>query len=1046
MLSRFFIYRPVLATVVAFITILMGFLCVPNLEIARFPNIAPPSVRLTLRYNGASAITIENSVVQVVEQQMSGLDGLLYFSSRSTSEGDANISFSFDPSIDPDVAQMQIQNRLQNIMSRLPQAVQDNGVSVRKVSEDTLQRIAFYCVDGSMSQEDISDFVVSVLQDQLSRINGVGSVSVFGSAFAVRIWLNLDKMASYKLNPPDVVNALSSQNRQISSGQLGALPNDYDEPINITIKSREMLSSIEDFEKVVLKSYENGATVFLKDVARIEFGRESYTFSGNYNGYPVTAVSIDLTDGANAVETAQRIEDFLESVSHNLPEGLKYAIPYDTVPFVTASLHEVLKTLAEALLLVALVILLFLRDIRATLIVCLTIPIVISATFSVLYLLGYSINTLTLFGIVLSIGLLVDDAIVVVENINRLMVEQGLSPKDAALKSMSEISSALFGVGLVIAAVFIPMGFFSGATGKIYRQFSVSIVSAMLFSIAVALIITPSWCAKYLKKPVQRDFQSSLPLNKLDLGVRLLEKGREKFLVYVAYLLKHLRLCFLVSLAFAVLSIGLVKVIPSSFLPTEDQGILFANITMPAGASQKQTKAVANEVQSYFEENEKDNIDGVMASLGFSGGGSRGQSVASVFVKLKNWDDRPGEENTAMSIKDRAYAHFKNHDSARINVVLPSGVRGMGPSAGFSIQVQNIMGVDRDTFVKDVNEIVATANQSGVITNVRSDSMPDSPQLIMSFNDSMALSHHLSPEVINNNISVAWAGKYVNDFLDRGRIKRVYVQADAKYRTSLSDLFKMNLVNSQDQLVPLNSVAKARFDYGPVQSQRFNGISSIPISGDPVKGVSSGQAMDMIAKIVSEHPNNYAYAWQGQSFQEKLLGAQSSKLFFLSALIVFLILAALYESWTIPVSVIFIIPFGILGALLFVFMRSLVNDVYLQIGLLTSGALACKNAILLIEYAHKFNLKGLSLMKSAQKAALIRFRPIVMTSVAFLLGVFPLMFATGAGAASQISIGTAIVGGTFFATFIGVSFIPGFFVMVSYVFLFRKKKSRKIST
>lgn len=1040
MLSRFFIYRPVLATVVAFITILMGFLCVPNLEIARFPNIAPPSVRLTLRYNGASAITIENSVVQVVEQQMSGLDGLLYFSSRSTSEGDANISFSFDPSIDPDVAQMQIQNRLENIMSRLPQAVQDNGVSVRKVSEDTLQRIAFYCVDGSMTQEDISDFVVSVLQDQLSRINGVGSVSVFGSAFAVRIWLNLDKMASYKLNPQDVVNALNSQNRQISSGQLGALPNDYDEPINITIKSREMLSSIEDFEKVVLKSYENGATVFLKDVARIEFGRESYTFSGNYNGYPVTAVSIDLTDGANAVETAQRIEDFLESVRHNLPEGLQYAIPYDTVPFVTASLHEVLKTLCEALFLVALVILLFLRDIRATLIVCLTIPIVISATFSVLYLLGYSINTLTLFGIVLSIGLLVDDAIVVVENINRLMVEQDLSPKEAALKSMSEISSALFGVGLVIAAVFIPMGFFSGATGKIYRQFSVSIVSAMLFSIGVAVIITPSWCAKYLKKPKRRI--NHIGHKKSDIGVRLLDLSREKFIVYVDYLLKHLKLCFAVSVVLGVLSLGLAKIIPSSFLPTEDQGILFANITMPAGASQKQTRAVANEVQTYFEENEKDNIEGIMASLGFSGGGSRGQSVASVYVKLKNWDDRPGDKNTAMSIKDRAYAHFKNHDSARINVVLPSGVRGMGPSAGFSIQVQNIMGIDRDTFVKDINDIVATANQSGVITNVRSDSMPDSPQLIMSFNDSMAISHHLSPEVINNNVSVAWAGKYVNDFLDRGRIKRVYVQADAKYRTSLSDLFKMNLVNSQDQLVPLNSVAKARFDYGPVQSQRFNGISSIPISGDPVKGISSGQAMDAIAKIVSEHPNNYAYAWQGQSFQEKLLGAQSTKLFFLSALIVFLILAALYESWTIPVSVIFIIPFGILGALLFVFLRSLVNDVYLQIGLLTSGALACKNAILLIEYAHKFNLRGLSLIKSAKKAALIRFRPIVMTSVAFLLGVFPLMFATGAGAASQISIGTAIVGGTLCATFVGVSFIPGFFVMVSSIFLIRKWRLR----
>ena len=1084
MLSRFFINRPVFATVIALLIMVLGFLCLPRLEISRFPNIAPPSIRLTLKYNGASALTMENSVVQVVEQQMSGLDGLLYFSSTSTSSGEATLSFSFDQKVDPDVAQMQIQNRLQNIMSRLPQAVQDNGFNVRKVSEDTLQRIAFYCDDGSMQEEDIADFVSSVLQDSISRLDGVGAVNVFGSSYAIRVWLNLEKMASYKLNPEDIVNVITTQNRQLSSGQLGALPNHAEEPLNITIKSREMLSSLEDFEKIVVKAFENGATILLKDVARIEMGRESYVFSGSYNHYPFTVINIDLTDGANAVETAQRIEKFLKSYEDSLPEGMKYAIPYDTVPYVKASLEEIFETFLEALVLVALVILLFLKDLRATLIVCMTIPIVLFSTISVLYVLGYSINTLTLFAMVLSIGLLVDDAIVVVENISRLMQRYRLNPHAAAIRSMEEISSALFGVGLVIAAVFVPMSFFSGATGKIYQQFSVTIVCAMLFSIVVALIITPSWCAALLKDPQKKQHmqaRSLMPFDSLgslqekvnaqdeskqeffydragqesvalkdeecqtrtlndkkrakvhaifDVVPHLMEAGIGYFLKTVDVLLHHIKACLLFTLGLVLLSYVLFKNIPSSFLPNEDQGILFTTIVMPSGTPMTDTTRVAHEVRDYFEETEGENIEGVMVTLGNGAAGARGQSVASVFVKLKDWSLRPAKSQSAVSIRQRVLRHFKNHSTARINVNMPGMVRGMGPASGFRMQVQNIYGYDREVFLNDVKEMVDVASLSPMLTNVRMDTVPDSPELILSIDDREAMRHHISSATLNNNLSIALAGKYVNDFIDRGRIKRVYVQADAEYRTLYSDLYKISLCNQKGELVPLSGMVKASYGYGPVQSQRFNGISAIPLAGDPMIGASSGEAMAEMARIVMAHPHHYNYAWYGQSYQEMLLGSQTVMLFTLSALIVFLVLAALYESWVIPLAVVFIIPFGLLGALLLVYIRDLYNDVYLQIGLLTSGGLAAKNAILLIEYAHKFTLQGYSLLRAARMAAQIRFRPIIMTSVAFLLGVMPLMFANGAGAQSQISIGTAIVGGTLLSTFLGAAFIPGFYVMV----------------
>ena len=1042
MLSKFFIDRPVLAWVVAIMTILFGLIILPRLEIARFPNIAPPSVRVSMQYPGASADTLETSIAQVVEQQMTGLDNLLYFSSQSSSEGTINLSFSFDPSVDPDIAQMQIQNRLNSIMSKLPESVQKNGARIRKVSDDTLQRIAFYAEDGSMSQEDVADFVSSVVQDPISRVNGVGNVDLNGSAYAIRIWLDLQKLFAYKLNPQDIVDAITAQNKQISVGQLGGLPNVDGQKINVSIQSRRLLEKLGDFEHILVKVEENGAAVYLKDVAKVEMGRENYTFFGNYNSRPMASLAIDLTEGANAVDTAERVAAKLEELRPLFPAKLTYSYAYDTVPFVKASLYEVSKTLLEALILVSAVILLFLRDLRATFIVSLTVPIVLAGTLVVLYALGYSINTLSMFAMVLSIGLLVDDAIVVVENINRLIHEENLSPYQAAVRSMSEISSALFGVGLVIAAVFTPMSFFSGASGNIYRQFSVTIVSSMLLSIIVAIIITPSLCAQFLKgkkastrrsglKHLEKSSPLSCCINAFDLLFSALKSAYIK-IVRCSLNQRLITLFGLVLLSLA--ACFLFFKIPSSFLPVEDQGIILARIVLPPGSTQDMTKKVATDVEEYFIIEEKDNLNGIMLTLGSAGGATRGQATAQASIMLKSWDERKGLESSAERILMRAKRHFDNNPDAKINFYLPSSVRGMGSSSGFLVNVQNVMGNDHELFMQDIQEIVNTANSSPKLYNVRYDVLDDTLQMLININDLKAGQFGVSPDTINSNLEIAWGGKYVNDFNDRGRIKKVYVQADAQYRSLPSDLGRLYFRNESGQMVDFDSIGTYDWMFGPMQLQRFNGVSAITVVGEPAAGVSSGEAMQEIARIIRMHPGNYGYAWAGISFQEQLTGSQIHILFLFSALVVFLCLAALYESWNIPLCVILIVPIGAFGALLATFVRGIPNDIYLQVALLTTGALAAKNAVLIIEYAHQFRLKGRSLINSAKKAAAMRFRPIVMTSVAFLIGVLPLFTASGAGAVSQQSIGTGVIGGTLAATSLGIIMVPTFFVAISLLF------------
>lgn len=1036
MISKFFIDRPVLSWVIALLTLLLGLICLPNMEIARYPNIAPPSVRVTFTYSGASAETMENTVAQVVEQQMTGLDHLLYFSSSANSEGSLTLSFSFDPSVDPDVAQMQIQNRLDTIMNKLPDAVQRNGVRVRKVSDDTLLTIAFYARDGSMGQEDVADFVSSVLQDPISRINGVGNVTLHGSEYAIRIWLNHDKLFAYSLTPEDVVDAVEAQNKQVSVGQLGGLPNVEGQPVNVNVQSRRLLERVEDFAHILVKVQSDGSAVYVSDVADVQMGRESYTYSGNYNGRPMASLTINLTEGANAVDTAARVEQMLIEMRPLFPDNLTYAYSYDTVPFVKASLFEVSKTLVEALLLVSAVIWLFLRDMRSTLIVCITIPVVLSAAGCVLYVLGYSINTLTMFAMVLAIGLLVDDAIVVVENINRLMLTENLSPKEAAKVSMEEISSALFGVGLVIAAVFTPMGFFSGAVGNIYRQFSVTIVSSMLFSVAVAIMITPSLCAQLLRPRQHKGYVIG------DIFDRLYKSSKRGYLHLSAAALHSRRLTMLLLVAITAAAAGLFAFIPTSFLPTEDQGMISARIVLPSGSTQAMTQKTAMEVEDFFLIGEKRNVQGFQLTLGSGGGRTSGQGTAQGLIRLTDWSERTDSDSSAFAILDRARRHFANYPDAKIQFSLPPSIRGLGSASGFQVQILNSSGQEHERFMQDIRQIVAEANQNPLLYNVRYEVQEDAAQLQINIDDLRAGQFGVDPDDVNENLSTAWGGSYVNDFIDRGRAKKVYVQAAPEFRSVPSDLSKLYFRNSSGQMVSFDSIGSWDWTYGPVQLERFNGVSSIAVMGDPAPGISSGQAMAEIVRIINDHPGHYGYGWSGASYQEVQSGQQSLYLFALSAVIVFLCLAALYESWTIPLAVMMIVPVGVAGALTAVLLRSMSNDVYLQIGLLTTGGLAAKNAILIVEYARHFRLQGMTLLKAASKAAAMRYRPIVMTSIAFLLGVLPLAVSDGAGAQSQQSIGTGVIGGTLAATTLGLVMVPVFFVTVSIIF--DKKLRRRL--
>ncbi|GKS97626.1 efflux RND transporter permease subunit [Acidovorax sp. SUPP2825] len=1043
-MAQFFINRPIFAWVIAIVIMLAGAMSIKTLPLEQYPNIAPPRVSISATYTGASAKTVEESVTQVIEQQLKGLDNLIYMGSTSDASGGSRTTLTFNAGTNIDVAQVQVQNKLQQAMSRLPPAVQSRGVTVTKGGNDYLMIVTFTSPDPSVTQVDIGDYISSNLVDVISRIDGVGDVATLGTPYAMRVWMDPAKLEKYALMPSDIGNAINAQNAQVSAGQLGALPAVGEQQLNATITARSKLQSREEFENIVLKSTVDGAIVRLKDVARIELGAENLTITSRLNGQPGAGMGVVLADSANAMAVANAVNAKIAELQPFFPYQLKPFTSYDTTPFVSASIEEVVKALVEAMLLVVLVMYIFLQNFRATLIPAIAVPVVLLGTFGVLSVAGYSINTLTMFGMVLAIGLLVDDAIVVVENVERVMSEEGLPPKEATRKSMAEITPALVGIALTLSAVFIPMAFFGGSTGVIYRQFSITIVSAMVLSVLVALTLTPALCATLLKPIPQgqhsphgaprrgvlgwvdrfftgfnRRFDRTADGYQRGVG-RIVRRGGRMMLVYA-----------LIVGGMAVLFMRL----PTSFLPNEDQGAVQVQITLPPGASNTRLQVVMAEVQKYFAAQPD------VVSFNSITGSNGDQSSARGFVRLKDWSERPLASQSADAIARKATRDLSRIRDARIFVVLPPAVRGLGANAGFNFQLKDLNGLGHDALVAARDKVLQLAGQRPELSNTRSNNLDDTPQLGVAIDDAKAGALGLATTDVNNTLGSAIGGTYVNDFLNKGRVKRVYMQGDAPYRMLPQDIAPWTVRNSQGLMVPFSAFSSTSWTYGSPQLQRYNGSPSYEFVGDAATGVSSGAAMDAVESIMKEMPPGIGYEWTGASYQERLSGSQAPLLYAVSILFVFLCLAALYESWSVPFSVILVVPLGIVGALLGIGIRGLSNDVYFQVGLLTTVGLSSKNAILIVEFATQLQAQGKSVIDATLEAVRLRLRPILMTSLAFGFGVLPLAIGTGAGAGGRQAIGTAVLGGMISATVLGIFFVPVFFVLIRGFFADRAAKA-----
>ena len=1026
-MARFFIDRPIFAWVIAIVIMLAGAMSITQLPLEQYPDIAPPTVKIAATYTGASAKTVEDSVTQVIEQQMTGIDKLTYMSASSSSAGSASINLTFEAGTDPDVAQMQVQNKLQQVESRLPASVQSEGLTVTKGGSDFLMIAALASDNPSVTGTQIGDYISSTLLDSISRIDGVGEVKTLGSGYAMRIWLDPALLQKYALMPSDVTTALEAQNTEVSAGQLGALPAVASQQLNATISARSKLQTAEEFRNVVVKSTSTGAVVLLGDVATVELGSDSYDVNSALNGKPAAAMGVQLATGANALQVGEAVKAKLAELEPYYPSEmqLKNVIAYDTTPFVSLSIEEVVKSLGEAIVLVVLIMFLFLQNFRATLIPAITVPVVLLGTFGVLAVFGYSINTLTMFAMVLAIGLLVDDAIVVVENVERVMSEKGLSPLEATRQSMDEITSALIGIALVLSAVFIPMAFFSGSTGIIYRQFSVTIVSAMVLSVLVAMTLTPALCATLLK-PVDgkghgpqsgffgwfnRSFErSAAAYEKLVGGI--LRRGGRSLVIY--------------ALVVAAMAVGYAK-LPTSFLPDEDQGILMAQVQLPVGATDDRTQAVLKQFESYMLEQPE--VEAMISISGLGMGGNS-QNSARAFIRLKDWSERSGAGQDSASIAQRATLALSSIGDANVFVMQPPAVRGLGQSSGFDLQLKDLAGLGHEALVAAREQFIQLASQDPRLQGVRSNGLDDTPQLKVSIDDRKAGALSLTTSDINATLSTALGGTYVNDFLNQGRVKKVYVQGEASARMQAADLDHWFVRNSNDEMVPFSSFASSSWSYGSPLLERYNGSSSLEVVGDPAPGVSSGVAMDAVESIIKQLPEGISYEWTGQSYQLRLSGSQAPLLYGISVLFVFLCLAALYESWSVPFSVMLVVPLGVVGAVLATRFTGLSNDVYFQVGLLTTVGLAAKNAILIVEFAKHLQEQGNSLIDATLIAVRQRLRPILMTSLAFMFGVLPLAISSGAGSAGRQAIGTGVLGGMFSATVLGIFFVPLFFVMI----------------
>ena len=1028
-MAKFFIDRPIFAWVIAIIAMLAGALAIIQLPIAQYPTIAPPAVEISATYPGADASTLQDSVTQVIEQNMNGIDNLMYMSSTSDSSGSVTITLTFEAGTNPDIAQVQVQNKLQLAMPLLPQEVQQQGVSVQKSSSSFLMVAGFISEDGSMTQQDIADYVAANIKDPLSRTSGVGDVQLFGAQYAMRIWLDPNKLTNYQLTSVDVVSAITVQNNQIAAGQLGGTPPVPGQQLNASIIAQTRLKSADEFSQILLKVNADGSQVRLKDVARVELGAENYQIIARYNGNPSAGLGFKLATGANALDTAAAIKAELGKLQQFFPTGLKVVYPYDTTPFVKISINEVVKTLAEAIVLVFLVMYLFLQNFRATLIPTIAVPVVLLGTFAILAAFGYSINTLTMFAMVLAIGLLVDDAIVVVENVERVMVEEGLPPKEATKKSMGQIQGALVGIALVLSAVFVPMAFTGGSTGAIYRQFSITIVSAMVLSVLVALILTPALCATMLKPIAKGEHGTQKGL--FGWFNKLFEKSTHHYTDSVANILRstgrYLLIYLLIVVGLALLFIRL----PSSFLPEEDQGVLLTMVQLPAGATQENTQKVLDNLTKYYLEKEKDNVNSVFTVNGFGFSG-QGQNAGLVFASLKDWDERSGAENKVGAIAGRANAAFSQIKEAIVIAFNVPAIVELGTATGFDFQLLDQANLGHEKLTQARNQLLGMAAQRpDTMVGVRPNGMEDTPQFKIDIDQEKAQALGVSLSDINSTLGTALGGSYVNDFIDRGRVKKVYVQGDAPFRMLPEDIQNWYIRGSDNQMVPFSSFAQSHWEYGSPRLERYNGQPSMQIQGEATPGKSTGEAMALMEEFASQLPEGIGYDWTGMSYQERLSGNQAPALYAISLIVVFLCLAALYESWSIPFSVMLVVPLGVLGALLAATMRGLENDVYFKVGLLTTIGLSAKNAILIVEFAKDLMEKeGKGLIEATLDAVRMRLRPILMTSLAFILGVVPLVISTGAGSGAQNAVGTGVMGGMITATVLAIFFVPVFFVVV----------------
>ncbi len=1030
-MSRFFIDRPIFAIVIALVLALAGVLAIRALSIAQFPPLAPPQISVTAIYPGADAQTLENTTTQIIEQQMKGLDHLIYFSSTSDSSGTATVTLTFAQGTNPDTAQVQVQNKLQSATALLPLEVQQQGLVVAKSARNFALIVALESTDDSHDQDDLGDYVASQVADPLSRVTGVGDTQFFGSQYAMRIWLDPIKMANLQITVGDITSAVTAQNAQVSAGQIGGLPTVKGQRLNAIVSVQSRLQTPEQFRQILLRANADGSTVKLGDVARVEIGAETEAFISRYNGHPATGLAIKLAPGANALATIKAVKARMKELSATFPADIKVVYPIDTSPFISLSIKDVVVTLGEAVVLVFLVMLVFLQNWRATLIPTIAVPVVLLGSFAILYIAGFTINTLTMFGMVLAIGLLVDDAIVVVENVERLIHTEGLSPKEAARKSMDEITGALVGIGMVLSAVFLPMAFFGGSAGVIYRQFSITIVSSMALSVFVALTLTPALCATILKpaktdRSHEKGFAGWFNRN-FDRGVSRYGSGVERAnrrwgrtLVIYGLIVGGMALLF-VSL-------------PGGFLPDEDQGFLFTQVTMPTGTTAEQTEAVMAKVRKHYLVDEKANVAGLFTAAGFGFVGI-GQNTGLGFATLKDWSERPGRANSVQAVVQRVFQKLApTVTSGQIIAFAPPAAFELGNATGFDFELKDIGNVGHARLVAARNQLLGMARQDKGLAQVRPNGLDDVPQLKLNIDHARAGSFGLSQGDINSTVSAAFGGAFVNQFIDRGRVKKVYVQADAPFRTKPEDLNNLYVRGASGTMAPLSAFATNEWIQGPTRLERYNGEPAMEIQGSPTPGESTGTAMARMEALAKKLPPGIGYEWTGLSYEEKASGGQAGSLYALSLLIVFLCLAALYESWSVPIAVLLVVPLGVVGAVLSAHLTGLNNDIYFQVGLITTIGVSAKNAILIVEFAEERMKMGMSAAEAALAAAKLRLRPILMTSFAFIFGVLPLALSHGAGSGGQNAIGRGVVGGMISATVLAIFFVPVFFIVVKRLF------------